>query len=41
MTIRTPGTGSINDDRDAQREIADQDTGAQMTTRTPGHREHK
>ena len=31
----TPGhrdTGNINDDRDAQREITDWDTGTQMTT---------
>ena len=36
--------GYINDDRDTgivRIEITDRDTGTQMTTGTPGHREYK
>ena len=36
--------GYINDDRDTgifRIEIIDRDTGTQMTTETPGHREYK
>ena len=45
-TMGTPGAqaGYINDDRDlgiVRIEITDRDTGTQMTTGTPGHREYK
>ena len=37
-------TGNINDDRNTgivRIEVTDRDTGTQMTTGTPGHREYK
>ena len=45
-TMGTPGAqaGYINDDRDTgivRIDITDRDTGTQMTTGTPGHREYK